>query len=131
MAASARPRPRCRQNYSPVLAVPLDVGAVVADPVEAGEGGVELFVEVLEEARTIALDKAILGAVPLSLDIDGVVEMRRSDDRQEARFQQVIDQALTDDRYSRFFCREGPRDLMCPLGSRRFDKMATARLSTG
>jgi hypothetical protein len=32
------------------MAVPLEVKAVAADPVEAGEGGVELFAEILREA---------------------------------------------------------------------------------
>jgi hypothetical protein len=34
------------------VTVPLDVEAIVADPVEAGERGVELFVEILREARS-------------------------------------------------------------------------------
>ncbi len=66
------------------MTVPLGVEAVAADPVEAGEGGVELFAEILREAGAIALNKAIFGAVPLSQDIDWVIELRRPDGGQEA-----------------------------------------------
>jgi len=48
------------------VTVPLDVEAVVADPVEAAEGSVELFAEILREAGAVALNEAILAAVPLS-----------------------------------------------------------------
>ena len=41
------------------MTVPLDVEAVAADPVEAGEGGVELFAEILREAGAVALNEAI------------------------------------------------------------------------
>ena len=53
------------------------------DPVEAGERSVELFTNILREAGAVALNKAIFGAVPLSQDIDWVVELRRSDSGQE------------------------------------------------
>ena len=66
------------------VTVPLDVEAVAADPIEAGEGGVELFAEIFLEAGAVALNEAVLGAVPLSQDIDGIVELRRSDGGQEA-----------------------------------------------
>ena len=61
------------------VAMPLDVESVAADPVEAREGGIELLVEIFLEAGTVALDKAILGAVPFTDDIDGIVELRRQD----------------------------------------------------
>ena len=76
------------------VTVSLDVEAVAADPVEASEGGVELFAEILREARAVALNEAILGAVPLSLDIDGIVELRRPDGGQETGLQEVVDQVL-------------------------------------
>src|SRR5215831_10947985 len=87
------------------VTVPLDVEAVAADPVEAGEGGVELFAEILREAGTVALNEAILGAVPLSHDIDGIVELRRLDSRQETGLQEVVDQVLAGGSHRRFFCR--------------------------
>src|SRR6266508_6577301 len=73
------------------VTVPLDVEAVAADPVEAGERGVELFAEILREAGAVALNEAILGAVPFAEDIDGIVELRRPDDGQEAGLQEVVD----------------------------------------
>src|SRR6516165_709569 len=87
------------------VTVPLDVEAVAADPIEAGEGGVELFAETLREARAVALNEAVLGAVPLSQDIDGIVELRRSDGAQEAGLQEVIDQVLAGGSHRRFFRR--------------------------
>ena len=61
------------------VAVPPYVEAVAADPVEASEGGIELLAEILRKAGAVTLDEAILGAMPLSEDIDGVVELRRPD----------------------------------------------------
>src|SRR6266581_546599 len=40
------------------MAVPLEVEAVAADPVEAGEGGIELFAEILRESGAVALNGA-------------------------------------------------------------------------
>ena len=62
------------------VTVPLDVEAVAADPIKAGERCVELFAEILLKAGAVALNEAILSAVPLSQDIDGIVELRGSDD---------------------------------------------------
>lgn len=76
------------------VTVPLDVEAIAADPVEAGERCVELFAEVFREAGAVASNEAILGAVPLSPDIDGVVELRRPDSGQETGLQEVVDQLL-------------------------------------
>ena len=87
------------------VAMPLEVEAVAADPVEAGERGVELFAEILREAGAVALNEAIFGAVPLSQDIDGIVELRRPDGGQEAGLQEVIDQVLASGGHCRFFCR--------------------------
>ena len=87
------------------VTVPLDVEAVAADPVEAGEGSVELFAEILREARAVALNEAILGTVPLSQEIDRIVEQRRPDGGQEAGLQEVVDQVLAAGRHRRFSCR--------------------------
>ena len=87
------------------MAVPLEVEAVAADPVEAGEGGIELFAEILRESGAVALNEAILGAVPFAEDIDGIVELCRPDGRQEAGLQEVIDQVLANGGHRRFFCR--------------------------
>ena len=86
------------------VTVPLDVEAVTADPIEAGERGVELFAEILREAGAVALNEAILAAVPFAEDIDGIVELRRQDGRQEAGLQEVIDQVLASGGHCRFFC---------------------------
>ena len=75
----------------PGVAVPLDVEAIGTDPVEAGERGVELFAEILREAGAVALNQAIFGAVPLSQDIDWVVELCRSDSGQETGLQEAVD----------------------------------------
>ena len=87
------------------MTVPLDVEVIAVDPVEAGERSVELFTEILREAGAVALNEAILGAVPLSQDIDGIVELRRSDSGQETGLQEVVDQVLAGGSHRRFFCR--------------------------
>jgi len=86
------------------VAMPLEVEAVAADPVETGEGRVKLFVEILRETGAVALNEAILGAVPLAEDIDGIVELRRPDGGQEAGLQEVVDQVLAGGGHRRFFC---------------------------
>ena len=87
------------------VTVPLDVEAIAADPVEAGERSVELFAEILWEAGAVALNEPIFGAVPLSQDVDGVVELRWPDSGQEAGLQEVVDQLLAGGRHCRFICR--------------------------
>ena len=87
------------------VAMPLEVEAVAADPVETGEGRVKLFAGILRETGAVALNEAILGAVPLAEDIDGIVELRRPDGGQEAGLQEVVDQVLTGGGHRRFFCR--------------------------
>ena len=87
------------------VTVPLDVESITTDPVEAGERGVELFAEILREAGAVALNEAILGAVPFAMDIDGIVELRRPDGRQEAGLEEVIDQVLASGGHRRFFRR--------------------------
>jgi hypothetical protein len=59
------------------VVMPLYVKAVGADPVEASEGRIELFAEIVREARAVALDEAIFGAVPSAENVDGIVELRR------------------------------------------------------
>jgi len=73
------------------MAVPLQVEAVGGDPVEAGEGSVELLADIFGEAGAIAPDEAILGAVPLAEDIDGIIELRRTDYGQEAGLEEPVD----------------------------------------
>ena len=46
------------------VAMPLNIKAVGADPVEAGEGRIELLAEMVREAGAVALDEANIGAVP-------------------------------------------------------------------
>src|SRR5882724_9876210 len=74
--------------------MPLDIEAVAADPVEAGERAVELFAQVLREAGAVALDEPVAVAVPFAEDVDGVVELGWSDGRQEPRLQDLVDEAL-------------------------------------
>jgi len=87
------------------VAVPLEVEAITADPVESGEGCVKLLAQILRKTGAIALNEAILGAVPLAEDIDGIVELRRPDGGQEAGLQELVDQVLAGGRHRRFFCR--------------------------
>jgi hypothetical protein len=87
------------------VAVPLEVEAIAAGPVEAGEGRVKLFAGILREAGAVALNEAILGAVPLAEDVDGIVELRRPDGGQEARLQEAVDQVLAGGCHRRFFYR--------------------------
>jgi len=54
------------------VAMPLEVEVVAADSVETGEGRVKPFAEILRETGAVALNEAILGAVPLAEDIDGI-----------------------------------------------------------
>src|ERR1700736_2752212 len=86
------------------VAMPLEVEAVAADPVETGEGRVKLFAGILRETGAVALNEAILGAVPLAEDIDGIVELRRPDGGQETGLQEVVDQVPAGGRHRRFFC---------------------------
>jgi len=44
-------------------------------------------------------------AVPLSQDIDGMVELRRPDGRQESKLQEIADQLLTSGGHCRFIYR--------------------------
>jgi len=103
------------------VTVPLDVEAVATDPIEASEGGVELFAEILREAGAVALNEAIFGAVPFSQDIDGVVELRRPDSGRKRGLRKSSiscwQAAVTAD----LSAADRPLALMCPLGSRRFD----------
>src|SRR6266702_56602 len=57
------------------------------------------------DVEAVALNEAILGAVPLSQDIDGIVELRRLDGGQEAGLQEVVDQVPAGGSHRQFFCR--------------------------
>src|SRR5579863_9752753 len=85
--------------------MPKEVKAVAGDPVESGERSVELVAEIIREAGTVALDEAILGAMPLAEEIDGIIEVCRPDDRQEAGPEEPIDQLPAGAGHRRFFCR--------------------------
>jgi len=74
------------------VAMPKEVKAVAGDPVEAGERSIELVAEIIRKAGTVALDEAILGAMPLAEEIDGIIEVCRPDVRQEAGPEEPIDQ---------------------------------------
>ena len=76
------------------MAVPLDVEPVAADPVDTGEGRIELFAKVFGEARSVALQEAIFSSVPFPLNVDWVIEGGRGDDRQELRLQDGVDKRL-------------------------------------
>ena len=89
-------------------------------PVEAGEGRVKLFAEILREAGAVPLNEAILGAVPLAEDIDGIVELRRPDGGQEAGFRKSLIRCWQTAVTADFSAAEKPVDLTCLLGSRRF-----------
>src|ERR1700742_1575210 len=77
------------------MAMPLDIEAVGLNPVESGEGSVELFAQVLREAGAVALNEAVAVAAPLAADVDGVIELALPDGWQEARLQDFVDKALT------------------------------------
>ncbi len=78
----------------PGMAMPLDVETIAAGPVEAGEGRVELFAEIVRETETVALDEAVLSAAPFAQDIDWVVELGRLDLGQEPGLHEVGDQVF-------------------------------------
>src|SRR5688572_16819190 len=86
------------------VSVPLEVKAIVTDPVEPGEGRVEFFAAILREAGAVALNETILGAVPLAEDVDRIVELRRPDRGQETRLQEVVDQVLAGRSHLRLLC---------------------------
>ncbi len=98
---------RSRQVESAVQAepfacvtMPVDIEAIAGDPVQACEGSVELFASVLWEAGTVALNKAIPGAMPFAENVDGIVELRGSDAGQVTRLEDLVDQPLASDRDS-------------------------------
>src|SRR5579859_2550216 len=77
------------------MPMPLDVKAVVADPIQAREGVVEFLAEVLREAGQVALNEAVGTAAPLAADVDDIVGRGGVDGREESRLQHVIDEPLT------------------------------------
>lgn len=85
------------------MPVPLDIEPVWSDPVDACEGGIELFTEVFGEAGSIALKEPVFLTVPFALNVDRVVELAWGDDGQEPGFQNGVDESLTFGRDGRFF----------------------------
>src|SRR5690606_11237556 len=77
------------------MAMPLDIEAIRSDPVQADERRVELFPAIILEAGAVPLKKAVAGSVPLALDIDRVVELGGTHDRQEPRLQHIGDEPFT------------------------------------
>ncbi|MBB4198741.1 hypothetical protein GGD83_002545, partial [Rhodoblastus sphagnicola] len=55
------------------VAMPLDVEAIAADPVQARERSIELLAKVVLESGAIANDEAIVGSASLAEDVDGIV----------------------------------------------------------
>jgi hypothetical protein len=49
------------------------------DVIEASEGRIELFTQIVREAGTVALDEAILGAMPFAENVGRIVELGRMD----------------------------------------------------
>ena len=66
---------------SACVAVPLDIKTVSSDPVQGCEGAIELLIQRLGDAGTVALDEAISCATPLAVDVDGIVELGWLDNR--------------------------------------------------
>ena len=77
------------------VAMPLDIKAVFAFPIEAGEWRVEFSAEVFGEAGSVSLNEAIIIAEPFSADVDGVVELCLADFRQESWLERAGDEYLT------------------------------------
>jgi hypothetical protein len=111
------------------VAVPLDLETVAADPIEADEGGVELFAEIFREAGTVSLNEAMLGAVPFADNVDGIVEFGGPYGRQEAGLIEVLDQVLAGRSNRRLFRRRETRCAHCPCSPRAY--AAWARFSAG
>ena len=72
------------------VAMPLDVEAIPADPVEARERGIELLAEIVRKAGAIALDESIVGAAPFAENVDRVIKLRRADHMQEPADQSLV-----------------------------------------
>lgn len=100
--------------------MPLEVEAIAADPGESGEGRVKLVAEILREVGAVALNEAILGAMPLAEDIDGIVELRRRMVARKRGFRKSSIRCWQAAVTAEFSAAEKPLDLMCPLRSRRF-----------
>ena len=76
------------------MAMPLDVEPVAVDPVDTGEGRIELFAKVFGKAGSVALQEAIFASVPFPLNIDRIIVGGLGDDRQELRLQDGVDKCL-------------------------------------
>ena len=66
------------------MTVPLDIEKASRDPVQGCEGTIELLIQRLGETGTVALDETISCAMPLAVDVDGIVELGWLDDGQKA-----------------------------------------------
>ncbi len=71
---------------SSVMSMPLNIEAVLAYPVQAGERRIEFFTQAVWLTGSIALDEPIAISMPFAEDIDWVVELSGKDGRQESRF---------------------------------------------
>src|SRR6185437_2566703 len=76
------------------VAMPLDIEAITAHPVEPRERSIELFAQVFWEARPVALHEPVAVSVPCAENVDGIIELGRSDGREESRLQNPVDEAL-------------------------------------
>lgn len=103
--AWVRVRPRDKVNHSPVWRCHWRSKRLRLIQSSRAKRGVKLFAEILREAGAVARDEAILGAVPLAEDIDGIVELCRPERGQEAGPEEPVDQLLAGGGHCRFFCR--------------------------
>jgi hypothetical protein len=79
---------------------PIDIEAALSRAIDTGEARVELFAAIVLHARPVALHETISPRRPGTMDVDHVIPFGRSDLRQEARLQDVANEALAsrDDR---------------------------------
>jgi len=79
---------------------PVDIETVPSHAIDAGERRIELIAVIVFHARSVALHKTISSRRPRAVDVDHVVPFRRANLRQEARFQDVVNEGLAsrDDR---------------------------------
>src|SRR6202790_3453353 len=79
---------------------PVDIEAALSHAIDTGEGRIELFAAIVLHARPVALHETISPRRPGTMDVDHVIPFGRSDLRQEARLQDVANEALAsrDDR---------------------------------
>src|SRR5436190_19152498 len=77
--------------------------------VEARERRIELLPEIVWKPRPVARDEAVFASSPFAENIDGIVELGRTDLRQKPRLERRADEALASDCNGGFLLRgEGP-----------------------